>query len=364
MKKTATTIIFAVLLVLNLSCENKTRAQMIESRKTLPQFQWEENLNCPPGYPIEVYRGGLDGNVYVSLSNGTSTGIRGWGASGAGSSHGLKPLPSRINCIWVSYAEGCLYSIDSPIDYDKMLQLFQEGYQDSGPFFNGNGEYKKCTYNTIITGFAPGGVVVIWVMGGGRQVEIGRYQGEKYQVPEEEIARLDAHESLLFSKKEYKRIMNNTMIVPLEVREANAGKPIPFGLWDNYRVRYSWKPIFDLKHNEKIDEIYMGMYNGENEELFDKSLTDSKYFKRGIPKIANIGWKDKDGQNYGGNIIFDEKEIWNAFEELFKDNKEGQAELQFHINYTGTFITVQIKKGDKEIRLIKTQVSTFESTLE
>jgi hypothetical protein len=352
-------IIFGILINLTVACQNKTQNTMLQNQTNLPEFKWEENLNCPPGYPIEVYRGGLEGNVYVSLSQGTSTGIRGWGASGAGMSYGIKPLPSRINCIWVSYAEGCLYKIDSPIDYDKLVNLFREGYPDSNRKFG----KRKRTFSTILVGFAPGGVVVIWAMGAGRQVEIGRYKGEKYQVPAEEIAQLDNHESLLFSKNEYKRIMHNTQIVPLAVREANEGQPIPYGLWDSYRSRYTWRPTYVVRdEGGKVDEIGIGCFNGERENLFDESLVENKFEKRAIPDGLGFGWKDKNGQDYGGYIKFEEKEIFTAFQEVFKDDKDGQAELQFTINYANNFVTAQLKQGGKEIRLTKTEVTTYKST--
>ncbi|WP_316634874.1 DUF2931 family protein [uncultured Flavobacterium sp.] len=365
MKTLVQYLFFVTVLTLSTACQNKKQNMDSIMEKKLPQFEWEENLNCPPGYPVEVYRGGLEGNAaYASLSNGTSTGLRGWGCSGSGSSYGKKALPNRINCIWVSYAERCLYNIDSAIDYDKLEQLFEEGYQDSSFFFNGNGEYKKTTFDTIIVGFAPGGVCVIWAMGAGRQVEIGRYKGEKYVVPQEEIAKLDNHESLLFSHAEYERIMNNTQIVPLAIRQANAGKPIPYGLWDTYRTRYSWRPVSVIKEDGGIVRgVGIECFNGENENLFDEDLIENKYIKRGIPKSLGFSWKDKKGQRYGGSVDFDEEEIFKVFNEFYKDNSEGEAELEFTINKNNDFVTVLFKKDGKDIRLRRTKVTTYKSSL-
>jgi len=254
--KTLKTLTIALLITITSSCQNKKNMTILEQQVELPKFQWEESVNCPPGYPVEIYRGGFDGNTYVSLNIGTATGISGWGYCGNGMSNGLKPLPSKIDCIWVSYAERCHYKINTEIDYVKLLKLFQEGYQDSNFFFNGNGEYKKTTFNHVVAGFAPGGVVVVWASGAGRQVEIGRYKGAKFVVPQAEIDGLDASERLLFSEKEYDRIMNNTRIVPLEVREANAGKPIPYGLWDSYRIRYTWRPVVEVQQDGELIYIY------------------------------------------------------------------------------------------------------------
>ncbi|OXA83307.1 DUF2931 family protein [Flavobacterium hercynium] len=368
MTKTIKSLILGMLMSFTVSCQDKQQKMIVENTVNSPRFQWQESLCSPLGYPMEIYKGGLEGNgSYASLESGTTDGE--WASSGAGRSYGVKTLPNRINFIWVSYAEGCFYSIDSPIDYEKMLQLFEEGYQDSGFFFNDEGEYKKCTYTTIVVGLAPGGVVVVWVKGGGRQVEIGRYQGEKYIVSEEEIAKLDNHDILKFQKEYQEKTMLNTQIVPLEVREANAGKPIPYNLWDSYRVWYSWKPIYSHKKEFEITSLYIEMFNGENEEWFDKSLLENKFTKRSIPKSAHLTWTDwtvnswsKDkGQGYGGEIVFDEKEIIKAFEEMYKEDKDGKSELQFTVNQLNSFVTVQLRQGDKEIRLIKTKVKIVKS---
>jgi hypothetical protein len=368
MTKLIKLLIFGMLISLTASCQNKQQNMVIENKTSAPQFKWEESLCSPLGYPMEIYKGGLEGNgSYASLDSGTTDGE--WASSGAGSSYGVKTLPNRINCIWVSYAEGCFYSIDSPIDYDKMVQLFKEGYQDSGAYFNSDGEYEKRTYTKIITGLAPGGVVVIWVMGPGRQVEIGRYQAEKYEVSEEEIAKLDNHGVLKFQKEYQQKTMLNTQIVPLAVREAHAGKSIPYGLWDSYRVWYSWRPTFSAKKEVEITSLFLEMFNGEYEKIFDKSLQENKVSKRAVPKSAHLTWTDWTvnswtkikGQGNGAEIIFDEQEIIKAYQEMYKDDKDGHAELQFTINHANTFVMVQLKQGDKEIRLIKTKVKAYES---
>nr|WP_255373702.1 DUF2931 family protein [[Flexibacter] sp. ATCC 35103] len=322
-----------------------------------PEFEWEEMCNAPLGYPIEVYKGGITG---AGLANGLSAGNNGgWGATGSGSSHGPKELPGHINCIWVSYAEDCVYKIDCPIDYNRLLKVFQEGYQDWGFYFNGNGEYKKTTYNSIIVGFAPGGVVVIWASGAGRQVEIGRYKGEKYEVPKEEIAGLDASGYTIFDPKFRKMIMTSPNIVPIEMQ--NNPKPIPYGLWDSYRTRYTWKPVLEVQDDAVVIDVSLGMFNGENEGLFGKALLENKFEERAVPSGISIGWRDSEGQGYGADVYFDEKEIMDAFKEMHKDNPEVQMELYFTINHANNYVTVMLKCADKKIRLPKTKVEVIKS---
>ncbi|MFH6991397.1 hypothetical protein [Flavobacterium sp. FlaQc-48] len=83
MAKLLQSIIFGMLISLTVSCQNKQEKIMIQEQTNLPKFYWKSNLNCPPGYPVEVYMGGLEGNgSYGSLDSGTSTGLGGWGDSG------------------------------------------------------------------------------------------------------------------------------------------------------------------------------------------------------------------------------------------------------------------------------------------
>lgn len=345
------TLLIALVLTISSACQNKNNTMNTEPEE--PKFKWEEMCNAPEGYPIEVYRGGIGG---VGLANGLSAGNNGgWGAFGSGTSYGEKTLPHYIDCIWLSYAEDCFYKIDCPIDYDKLLGLFQEGYQDS----NGKFGYRITTYDAIIVGFAPGGVVVIWAAGAGRQVEIGRYKGTKYEVPREEAAGLDASGNTIFDPKFRKMIMTSPNIVPIEMQ--NNPKPIPYGLWDSYRTRYKWRPIVEVQEGGRIHNIGFDMYNGEKEKLFDETLKSSKIENRAIPQGFGLGWKDVEGQGHGGNIDFDEQEITAAFKEMYRENPNIEAELYFNVNHANNFVTVMLKSGDKKIRLSKAKINVFKT---
>jgi hypothetical protein len=358
MKKTI--IILGLLLTLTSSCQNKKEKKM-QATKT-EKFKYEATGNCPVGYPVEVYRGGFeteDGG-YVSLQAGTHTGIEGWGDVGSGMSDGVKTVPNRLHVQWVAYAEECVYEIDAEIDYDKMVHYFKEGYYDSMVFFNKGGRLEKETYTAIVVGYAPGGAVYIWLHGSGKQVEIGRYQGKKVVIPQEEIDKLDGFEKLMLQKSECTRIMNNPKMVPPEVREANKNRPIPFGLWDTYREKYNWRPIYKIQRKGSTFESRIEMFNGEFEEQFDETLLKNEYAKRAIPRKIHFGWRDDTGQNYSGTLDFDEKEIFDAFNIVFKDNRDGEAEIELRVNIPNTFVTAWIKGNGKEVALNeKTRVEVF-----
>jgi Protein of unknown function (DUF2931) len=355
-----------LLITLSGACQNKKQQPVtpppMTTTKTELEIKYKPTTSCPPGYPIEVYRGGLTYGKggFSPLTLGTESGGDRWGSPGASMTE-VDAIPDGLKLIWLSYAEDCMYKIECPIDFDKMLEKFQEGYQNA-IFFLNKKEYKLETYDYIVVGFAPGGVVVVWLAGAGKQVEIGRYQGEKTTVPQAEIDQLDNHDRLLFDPIDRKRTMENPKIVPPELQEAHKNKPIPYGLWDTYRERYSWRPIFTVQREGSAFKTRMEMYNGEFEALFDQTLVKNEYLKRAIPKRVNISWRDKTGQNYSGTLDFDEKEIFDAFAEIFKDKKDGQAEIELRVNIPNNYITVFIKGNGKELGLNKKiKVNIFES---
>jgi Protein of unknown function (DUF2931) len=357
-----------LLLTLTSSCQDKKQQKTQQNMTTVMDkldIKYKPTTSCPSGYPIEVYRGGLElenGN-FQPLTLGTETGGDRWGSPGRSMSED-RSIPKRIKLIYLSYAEDCLWKIDVEIpqaDRDQMKKYFAEGYHDALYFLNRK-QLKLVNYNYVVTGFAPGGAVFLWLAGGNKQVEIGRYQAEKTTVPQAEIDRLDNHDRLLFDPVDRKRTMDNPKIVPPEIAAAHKGKPIPFGLWDTYRKRYSWRPTF-VSSQEKWSMIDCGMemFNGENESLFDQSLKNG-FTKRAIPKLINIGWRDKTGQNYSGTFWFDEKEIFDAYDAIYKDKPDAEAEIEIRISMGNMDIVAFIKGNGKEIGINdKTKVELFKA---
>ncbi|WP_051959953.1 DUF2931 family protein [Sphingobacterium sp. ML3W] len=320
------------------------------------EFKWRETITCPLGYPVDVYEGGLESNKgSTSLYLGTHTGTYGWGHIGGSMSSGIKPLPNRLDVVWLSYAEDTFYHIDTKLDYDKILALFEEGYLDSFT-------HKKMTYSTIVVGFAPGGVVVVWLFGAGKQIEVSRYEGKKIVIPEQEIAKLDSHEKLLFNPDYRKSIMFNEKIVPLEVREANKNKPIPFGLWDTYRKKYNWKPSYSIPNGGEAINSFFIMLNGEQEEFIYETFKNRTFSPRAVPRMVNLGWRDSTGQRYGGSVIFNEQEILKVYQELYKNGAVKSAELVFKVNVSNTAIMVFLNSEGQEVIIRENKIEIFKSS--
>ncbi len=361
---------FLILTVFTLqlsSCQQKNNNDMRRDK-----FEWQEAKSAPPGYPIEVYMGGLQSkNGFTSLYSGTTLGLKGWGTGGGGMSSGLKTIPNHLHVIWVSYFEHKFYEIDTPIDYEKMVSLFNEGYYEMSYVNDPNAKepsLNRTDYKTIMVGFAPGGVVVIWVAGAGRQIEVGRYQGKEITFTQAQIDELPSGPKKNMHSLEYhNNILYHWNMVPEEIVEKVKDKPIPYGLWDNYRKKYNWQLSFEFLHQEKVKDVFFDFYNGEREELFGAVETE-KYpeipepFRwtthkfRPIPKLCSFIYVVENSE-YGCSVKFDEQEIFKAFERVFGNNPDTKAELVVYINDSRTDATVALKSKDKEIALFNNSIS-------
>ena len=244
------------------------------------KFRWQAAVSVPSGYLADVYTGTLisDNDVAV-LDSPTPTGEWGKPTEAMGSAG---YLPKRLRVTWVSYFEHKFYHIDTPIDYDKMVRLFNEGFYDLHDEFT---KYPpiKSEYNKVVVGFAPGGVVVIWVAGIGKQVEIGRYQAEEITFSKEHIAGLSPGPAKNMHNIEYhNNILYNWGVQSQESIEKVKDKPIPYGIWDTYRKEYNWHINFDFPNNEKIIFVEYDFYNGEKDFLLGEVITDKH------PQIPDI----------------------------------------------------------------------------
>jgi hypothetical protein len=349
---------FGLLLFIPVSCQKKQEKNIKMQEE---QFSWSEGLSCPLGYPIQVYKGSIG---FKSLSDRLSTGKYGWGHKGNGMNDRSDWMPRFLNVTWLSYAEDCMYIIETPIAHKKLYELFKKGFDAKE--VSGSGKIRHETYDAICTGLAPGGVVVVWAVGPGRQTEIGRYQGKKIVIPQSEISQLDSHEHLLFDAKYKKGIMTSEDVIPKAVQEANKNKPIPFGLWDTYRIKYNWKPVFELQNGSVLNDrtkLRISFLNGEVTEIFNEYFPVKNHISNPIPRYMSFSWKAEGGKYYAGNCDLNEESSFKAFKEVFGEHPENiTADLDIRVNMANSFFTVKLKGNGKDIFIETENLEVFEAT--
>ncbi|ADV51235.1 hypothetical protein Celal_3991 [Cellulophaga algicola DSM 14237] len=324
-------------------------SEEIEEVSLMNKFEWRPTECAPEHYPVEIYQGSFitdDGDYIVIPSGGTKN--NGWGKLGStwvvGS--GKKSIPSKLKIIWVSYTEKQFYFGDFNLPNDKIIKYFKDGYEDH------NGIHRE--YTNIAVGMAPGGVVSVWVMGAGSYIEIGHYKGKKTEVTIE-----DFNPDGTITLEEY--LNNRQLEFSSETKQVIAKEGIPFGKWTNYRRSYNWKPIFKHQDRGVLKNFISTFYNGEfyNIRADDKLL--SKYSLHPPSKRIAFSWYDKSGNRYGSEILFDEKEIWNAFEEIYKNQKTTEANLVLEIDKYNSNLNITLESENDTIPIEKSKIKIYNS---
>lgn len=267
------------------------------------KYEWSADICAPREYPIEVYTGAV-GGYFFSQMGGFSNG--GWG-SGNGDSNIKAPLPDRLDMTWLSYVDNKFYTGEWELPKEKIKQLFDEGYYCRP----GLGKEKE-SYSIIKVGFAPKGMVVVWVMGAGQQVEVARFQAHETTIDPKLITE---EEKYMFRENYSQDRLTNDFVISKELRAhiTKFGYPVP-EVYETYREKYMWKSKVILPEGCKINSLYIKMCNGENVDPYDKPL---EMKNRAIPFIFQIYWSTKIGkkeQKFVSRIAFThDQDYWAKF---------------------------------------------------
>ncbi len=166
--------------------------------------------------------------------------------------------------------------------------------------------------SSLIFGFAPRGMVVVWVNYGLTVIEIGRYQAKVITDPKE----------LESAKKRYLQIWRfsparfDELAKEFSVPDANCE------LWDMFRLRYNWKPVFTSENpNFRLFTINTEYYNGEKDQMMRPWLLENKMRGRALPNVFQFFWETGIGQKFEGRIFFNQNEIFSRFKGLSGDNE-------------------------------------------
>ena len=305
-------------------------------------LDYASGVCAPKLYPVDVYRGDFyTEDDWLPIPNG---GIveAGWGDNGMNMSRG-SIIPTGFKITYFSYLENKFYTGDFKLPYDVIEKLFREG-MISYP------SMKKVSFRAMIVGMAPSGMLVVWMKGGTKQIEIGRFQATETTMKWETFAGANA-----FDKPEY-------IASILERRSeavANFKKNgLMLGLWDTYRVKYNWRPKFEFPEGCIAEGIDLKMYNGEAFFIWGDELAKNAYVPRAITWRSELLWADETGQ-YGADIDFDEAEIFEAYKQIYRNDKEQNAELVIKYNDTRTSLEFYLRSKSEEIELEKTKVKIF-----
>jgi len=340
--------LFSLLLIL-VACTQKnliesTKPSEITNTTTMNlNLDYASGVCAPKLYPIEVYRGDFyTVDDWLPIPNG---GIveDGWGDNGMNMSRG-SIIPTNFKITYFSFLENKFYTGDFKLPYDQIQNLFKEG-------LIGYRIKKYVTYDAMIVGMAPGGVLVVWMQSRDNQVEIGRFQATETTMKWETFNGENGSE-----REEYVEGIIEDNPVAKENFQKNG---LMLGLWDTYRIKYNWRPKFEFSEGSQVEGIDLKMYNGESSFVWGEELTKNDHKSRAITSRINLLWSDETEQKYGADINFDEAEIFDAYKQIYRNDKEQNAELVIKYNDTRTSLEIYLRSKSEEIEIEKCKVKIY-----
>ncbi|MDB4985292.1 MAG: hypothetical protein JWN04_470 [Myxococcaceae bacterium] len=267
------------------------------------KYAWEASNSAPAGGVMEIVGGDLlsgdDGSQYVP--RGPIGG--GWGQPMASHVSGeeKKPVPDALTVTFFSYLEDKFYRGAFPLPRERIAQLFAEGF----PHKYGKGGRK--TYDSIIVGVAPGGAVAVWLSGSRRQLEV--LYGHADEVSLDWHRALDMPPQVDRQKYVADSLAHAAKKDPLV---APSMQRVPIGLWDSYRERFAWTPVFEgIPAPESVGRV--SFFNGEHDEIWLPLSDADRRATRAVPKYVSFG---VESLNRIFDVTFDEAEVFSVFRRL------------------------------------------------
>jgi hypothetical protein len=316
----------------------------------MTKFKWDAGSSAPYNIPMRYvaanfYLHGGDAQ-YVPTSASTANG---WGTpDGSHPSDSKKPLPEKLDILFFSYLENQFYRGTFELPYEKILKLFQTSYYSPKA-------RKDVTADEIVVGVAPGGVVAVWARGYDRQVEVFYGKAKKVDLPWSTLT-----DATHISREEY---IDDTIKYYLNTPEALANfkkNGPPLGLWDRYRTRYTWQPVFI---NMPLQDTYIRVisyFNGESQYLnypLDKADATAS---RPVPKYMRFIWSTpKASADRLIELFFNEKEVFDVFHKLGANGQPLQLELKIEAVNGNPMFTVSLRNDKEKIEFDHTEVKNY-----
>jgi hypothetical protein len=319
------------------------------------KFDWKSSDSAPRNYPMQILAGNLiypeGGSLYVPDKSSIH---HGWGE--LGSSHivgpDLKPLPNKLGISFFSYTENQFYGGRFDLPYDKIVQLFNEGYYSPN-------EGGHVTYSRILVGVAPGGAVAVWLIGLDKTTEVFFGHAAK---EEGNWSSIYNNPNKTYTREEFVRLeIQDTLKTP-EALEALRKNGVPIGLWDSYRTRYRWQPKFTGMEVRAGGVDSVDYFNGEKDYIA-YPIKEPDTTTRVVPKQLRFIWAQTKVSGLKFKLYFDEAEIFAAFKTLGSHNELLQLDMRMDpipADPKGTLrFSIWLRNDTDKIQLKKTNFETF-----
>ena len=163
-------------------------------------------------------------------------------------------------------------------------------------------------------------MVVVWLNYSTTRIELGKYQAEI--IRDQEILNKVSKKHLEIYRISPERFEKEKEI--LHIPDASPKK------WDNYRLRYPWRPTVTAEnHKLELLQIETSYFNGEIDSMLRPWVNNPDYRLRAIPSGLNVVWLagKKEEEKKQAFIYFN----WKQTNELFK-NAGDKFDLELKIS--------------------------------
>ena len=339
MKKISYIIILSLGLLPIASCQKK---------EVMPEFhvQISHPNNKYQVTPIKDYILTLEGTP-AGLPYGSSSGR--WADSGARWTEQLG-TPIGVDIVYYSDYEDVFYhlKVDFPVEY--MKEMTQRAYFIYEPktFQTEIPEYinlkEKRSYfsqvnltgtvcnefDNLIFGFAPKGMVVVWLGYGPTRIELARYQAEL--VKDEKL--IKEYEDRLVAMSYLSRA--KLYEIQKKIYGEKTAKATP-ERWDNYRKKYKLKVVISSENKGfRVFRISTEYFNGEKRISLCPYMTSPKAEEQAIPEMMRFIFETAKGASYNCEVFFD----WDKLDTILEKNPTGEHTLEVKLNATSTDLEV------------------------
>ncbi len=338
-----------LLLFLNTHCQ----------MKTIPE--WTPEI-CHPSvkdndFRIELVKDEiftLEGNS-ASLPFGGSGGTWGDSRSVWTSQHGT---PIGADITYFAPYEDTFYrlKVDFPVDFMKEATQTKKFGRVKDEAL-GMPEDKENSdnidgFSSLIFGFAPQGMVVVWLDFSGITTELGRYQA----TPITDIKQRDEYGQYIFGKIKGHTNWRDGMKSYVADSKVTIKTCV---LWDSYRQRFNWRPIIESENKELKSLMYdfYENFNGEREIMLKPELDDNPYKKRSVPKVLNFNWETGVNEKYEGEIKFNEAKAYELFRKIGPNTK---IDMKIKVNKDNSSFSVYLNDQLLEVDSLKVYNSDLE----
>ncbi|MCV9929308.1 DUF2931 family protein [Flavobacterium sp. LS1R49] len=309
-------------------------------------FSWGSTITAPHMYPIEIHKGYLADDkkmITAYMNTGISTGDWGYGNNAYA---GGNSIPTNLSLTWISFADKKFWKIEATLPKEKIFKFFQEGYMNK----DRKGVWSHVTYKDITVGLAPGGLVVVWLTGLNRSVEIAHFQAKETFVSVDEFYR-NPHE---YTQDEFYNFRFKSYL-PRESQAYIKEKGVPVDLWKDYRTKYNYRfNIHFYKADKESSDRRLKYVNGEEEIIEVKDI--NSYQNKALPSYGRFFFSQ-----HNAEVQFDDEEILNAFKKLTAVHPDKSIDIEAKVAFMYKTTTFTVKCEGEEIPLEKTVVKMWKN---